>query len=71
MLTLVPAFGRDYSSKKALLEDWKQNKDFLVSDISCKWDGKPANKADIESCGEYSQVKIRFKKLADFVIIKV
>lgn len=27
-ITLVPAYGRDYKSKKALLEDWNADKDF-------------------------------------------
>jgi len=29
-LVLTPAYGRDYKSKKALLEDFNANKDFLV-----------------------------------------
>ena len=29
-LTLVPAYGRDYKSKKAVLADWEANIDFLI-----------------------------------------
>lgn len=29
-LTLVPAYGRDYKSKKALMADWEAGKDFLA-----------------------------------------
>lgn len=29
-LTLVPAYGRDYKSKRALLEDWEAGKDFMA-----------------------------------------
>lgn len=29
-LILTPAYGRDYKSKKALLEDFNANKDFAV-----------------------------------------
>lgn len=29
-LTLVPAYGRDYKSKSALMADWNQGKDFLA-----------------------------------------
>lgn len=29
-LTLVPAYGRDYKNKQALLADWEQGKDFLA-----------------------------------------
>lgn len=32
-LTLVPAYGRDYKSKAALLADWEAGKDFLASGI--------------------------------------
>jgi hypothetical protein len=32
-LTLVPAYGRDYSSKKALITDWEAGKDFMAMDL--------------------------------------
>ena len=28
--TLTPAYGRDYKSVKALMEDWKDGKDFIL-----------------------------------------
>jgi hypothetical protein len=28
-ITAIPAYGRDYKSKKAVLADWNANKDFL------------------------------------------
>ena len=30
-LTLLPAYGRDYKSKKAIIEDLNNNRDFLES----------------------------------------
>lgn len=30
-LTLVPAYGRDYKSKKALMADWEAGKDFFAA----------------------------------------
>ena len=30
-LTLLPAYGRDYKSKKLIIDDLKNNKDFLES----------------------------------------
>jgi len=33
-MTLVPAYGRDYTSKKAVEKDWKSGKDFIVADIT-------------------------------------
>jgi hypothetical protein len=28
-LTLTPAYGRDYKSKKAVVQDWEDGKDFI------------------------------------------
>ena len=46
-LSVVPAYGRDYKSKAAIKADIDAGKDFLVSDFSSPYDGKPAN---LESC---------------------
>jgi hypothetical protein len=32
-LSAIPAYGRDYKSAKAVREDWKAGKDFLIQDI--------------------------------------
>ena len=32
-VSAVPAYGRDYKSKKALMEDWNSGKDFLTVGI--------------------------------------
>jgi hypothetical protein len=32
-LSAVPAYGRDYKSKKAVMEDWNSGKDFLIQDM--------------------------------------
>ena len=31
MITLTPAYGRDYKSKAAVLEDWNAGKDFIIA----------------------------------------
>jgi len=49
-LTVVPAHGRDYSSKAAVMKDWADNMDFLVMDMSSPWDGKPINKQIDKQC---------------------
>jgi hypothetical protein len=33
--TLLPAYGRDYKNKAAILADLNSDKDFLISGISC------------------------------------
>lgn len=42
-LTVVPAYGRDYKSKKEVLADWNANKDFQICSIDSR-DGKYVNK---------------------------
>ena len=65
MLTLIPAYGRDYKTAKAVRTDWNAKKDFIIADISNRWDGKPTNKTDQR--GE--QVMIRYAGLRKIVVI--
>jgi hypothetical protein len=44
-LTVVPAYGRDYKSAKAVKDDWEAGKDFRIQDISSRYDGSYINKA--------------------------
>ena len=30
-MTVIPAYGRDYKSKKAVLADWRAGKDFMCA----------------------------------------
>jgi len=30
-LTLLPAYGRDYTSQKAVKKDWNEGKDFVIA----------------------------------------
>jgi hypothetical protein len=32
-LSVVPAYGRDYKSKRAVMADWNDGKDFYVADF--------------------------------------
>jgi len=65
MITLTPAYGRDYKTAKAVRSDWNIGKDFIISDIHSRWDGKPANNTDMR--GE--QVMIRFNGLRKVTVI--
>ena len=64
MITLVPAYGRDYRNSSDVKKDWNEGKDFIIQDIGCRWDGKYANKADIPD-----DVKIRYNELRSITII--
>ncbi len=67
-ITAVPAYGRDYKSKKAVLEDWEAGKDFL--DVQT---GRYFSKRDAESlCAEgMREVNFRFKRLASVAVVPI
>jgi len=66
-ITLVPAYGRDYKSAKAVKADFDANKDFTINDMSSKWDGKVANKQDLAG---YT-CNIRYGQLRKVTVITV
>ena len=58
-LTLTPAFGRDYKSKKALLDDWNRGDvDFIVQPRGCYVNKNQAGQ--IKSDG-YARIQFRYK----------
>jgi len=65
MITVVPAYGRDYTSKAKVLVDWNADKDFIIQDISNPYDGKPANKSDLNGFS----VHIRYKSLMQIMVV--
>jgi hypothetical protein len=60
--TLTPAYGRDYKSKREVLQSWIDCKDFIISNLQSRWDGKPMNRADAETSNEFS-FRVRYKAL--------
>ena len=67
MITLTPAYGRDYKSKAAVLIDWNKGLDFIINDISSPWDGKPCNRQDLKN----ETVKFRYSRLTKVFVHKV
>lgn len=63
-LSAVPAYGRDYKSKKEVLADWEAGKDFLIQDFQ---ESGYINKAD-KPAGV--TLNIRYKKLTQICVIK-
>lgn len=41
---LIPAYGRDYETPTEVRKDFEDNKDFIISDISDRFDGKYVNR---------------------------
>ena len=46
-------------NKKEVTEHLKRDKDFLIQDISCKWDNKACNKSDLLR-EKYSHIKVYY-----------
>jgi len=67
VVNLVPAYGRDYTTPEAVKVDWDAGKDFRIADIGHKrWYGKYTSKSDWAG----QNVRIRYNRLEDFVILK-
>jgi len=62
---LTPAYGRDYTNKKTLLEDFNANKDFLTAL------GKPINKEQIKNEVKTNYINIRYDQLTKIVVADV
>jgi len=60
-IVVIPAYGRDYKTEEEALRDWNAGKDFKISDVSNRYNGKYISKNDGQ------RVKIRFNKMQDFV----
>ena len=71
MLTIVPAYGRDYKTEEKAVADWNNDKDFKIADVSSPYNGRYINLQDAQNDKNIKQVKIRYNKLADFVIVNV
>lgn len=69
-MTLTPAYGRDYTSKKAVQAALDSDKDFIVADFGNPWEGKPVNKSQLMADGIKS-VNIRYKGLRSVGVFKL
>ena len=61
-ITLTPAYGRDYKSKKEVESAFRDGMDFILHDFGSRWDGKPCSIRDF--CGnEGTTFTLRYDKL--------
>jgi hypothetical protein len=65
-MTLTPAYGRDYKSKKQVWSDWEAGKDFVVADLF-SGGGKYCNKADVP---KGTSITFRYAKLTKVCVVK-
>ena len=68
ILTITPAYGRDYDSAPAAIADFEKGRDFIVVDLfsSPSANGRYVNINDLKDFrarGKYQQIKIRYKSL--------
>jgi hypothetical protein len=66
---LTPAYGRDYKSKKAVMEDLLARKDFVLHDLMSVYDGKVCNLDDLRRAG-YTSVHVRYDALRKVLVIE-
>lgn len=69
-LSVVPAYGRDYKSKAAVLADLHGGKDFMVADMSSQWDGMPGNLEGFKREG-ITSLTVRYSKLMKVAVFKI
>jgi len=67
IVTVSPAYGRDYKSQKEVKEAWESGKDFVVQSM---FNGGYINKQGALEQG-VSTVNIRYKKMSNVVVVKV
>ncbi len=70
-MTLVPAYGCDYASKKALLVDWNGNKDFQICDMFSAGNGRYVTLAELTASGFHGHLTIRYKRLTQVYATKL
>jgi hypothetical protein len=70
MITLTPAYGRDYQSVDEALKDFNADKDFILNGSNTRWDGRPINKQQLVAEG-HRQVKLRYGKLRKVAVVEV
>jgi len=68
-LQVKPAYGRDYKSKKAVMEAWNGNKDFIILTVFSPDRGRYINKQDADDA--IPSIEVRYSKLTRYVILDV
>lgn len=68
-VTVLPAYGRDYKSKKAMLEDFKANKDFEHRNLVGFMTSGIASKEDFANDTAWETLQFRYKNMANTFLI--
>jgi hypothetical protein len=72
-LILVPAYGRDYQGKDAVLAGFKSGQDFRIIDYFNGLDGKYTSSRDVNQliASGFTHLEIRYKKLTRCIFIDI
>jgi len=68
-LNVVPAYGRDYRSKKEIEASLDKEEDFQIQDVGSRDNGRYVNKQQL--VGKGYTLYVRYKKLANVAVIKI
>ncbi len=68
-MTLLPAYGRDYKSRKAVEADFFAGKDFIIADLFSGEDGRYCSIHELK--GEYKQVTLRYNQKRNLTVVKI
>lgn len=71
MHTVSPAYGKDYKDEEAARKAWEDGKDFKIEDVADPAHGQYINNADALDHWKGDQVKIRFNKKSDILVVKI
>ncbi len=69
-INIVPAYGRDYTSKAKVWEALEAGTDFRVADMSSRWDGMVCSLEDLRKEG-ITDVQVRYSKLGKVTTFKI
>jgi hypothetical protein len=69
-MTVVPAYGNDYTSAKEVKDAFRAGKDFLIADHFHPEDGRYVNRADLIK-SKVRKVNVRYAGLRKIAVIDV
>ncbi len=69
-ITLMPAYGRDYTKKAAVAADLPASVDFLIQGLSSPHDGRYAAARDLKADG-YTHAKVRYARARKVTMVEL
>lgn len=70
LISVTPAYGRDYTSGVKAKADWLSGKDFILQDFRSPWDGRPINLEDANKAYPGVDILVYYRDRRNTVLIK-